>query len=215
MSNANLNHLSLIDLLIGDGILKKVIDIRASTTKPEKGLMITCGDMNHRHDMQSFFERKFGSNIHLLTLPGGAIEFSPNSPRNRQYPGDFYAHMRNLARAIVAQNPRYIMLLGHEACGSATFDGLDPIQSMLLIKDAKKSTLCCLAEPEIRNSVFPKDLWAPSEDDVAVFLHVHCPLEELPKMKHISQERTAWFLSHEFLNWVKENKRAFLTSVSV
>src|SRR3990167_2453396 len=101
MHKASLSQLLLIDHQIEDGILTRVNgNPLPNSSEGKRCLLVMCGDMRHRKDVQAFFERKLGTPLHLLKLPGGAVELSPRSPRNRRYPGDFHARMRDVVRAI-------------------------------------------------------------------------------------------------------------------
>ncbi|MBI2124078.1 MAG: hypothetical protein HYU04_02495 [Candidatus Wildermuthbacteria bacterium] len=194
------SDLRIIDRQIEDGVLTKVNgnlpDVRCG--------MIVCGDMRHREDIEEFFGRKLSPNIHAIKIPGGAIEFSSRSPRNRRYPGDLDANMRSLVRAITAQELRHIILLGHMECGAATLDGLSPIQTELLTKDAKLTIIDRLThDTELPAAVNGVNFWKPGEKDISAYLH--CFADGLPFTKYLTQERTAWFLTHGVPAWVAQH----------
>ena len=201
MRTLTLSDWLLIDRQIKDGVLTKVNgnlpDVRCG--------MIVCGDMRHREDIEGFFGRKLSPNIHAIKTPGWAIEFSPRSPRNRKYPGDLDANMRSLVRAIVAQNLQHIILLGHMECGAATLDGLSPIQTELLTKDAKLTIIRRLTHDytELRAAANGADFWKPGEKDISAYLH--CFTDGLPLTEHLTQERTTWFLTHRVPAWVAQH----------
>jgi len=195
------SDLRIIDSQIEDGVLAKVNgnlpDVRCG--------MIVCGDMRHRADIQGFFGHRLSPNIHPIMVPGGAIEFSPRSPRNKRYPGDFDARMRDIARAIVAQSLRHILLIAHYECGDAILDGLDLLAAELLVKDAKQAIIWQFANNAIalRTAVNGADLWKPGEQDISGYLH--CFTDGLPFTKHIRQERTVWFLTNKVPNWIAQH----------
>lgn len=205
MHQASLSQLLLIDRQIGDGILTKVNgNPLPNSPEGKRCLLVMCGDMRHRKDVQDFFERKLGANLHLLKLPGGALELSPRSPRNKRYPGDFTTRMRDVARAIAAQDLNHISLVSHFECGAATLDGLGPIGVELLIKDAKQAIIRELAQnADLRSAVNGVNFWRPGEQDISCFLH--CFTGELPLTKHIQQERTAWFITHQLPDWAAQH----------
>ncbi|MDP2641115.1 MAG: hypothetical protein Q8P39_01045 [Candidatus Yanofskybacteria bacterium] len=204
MDNVDPAQLEIIDSLIRDGILTKVNGTMPNSLEGKRCLLVMCGDMNHRRDVQEFFERKMGAEIHLLKLPGGAVELSPYSPRNRLFPGDFAARMRDVVRAIKAQGLNHIISAGHYRCGSCSLDELDPIGSMLLIKNGKKETIRALTDNyrELREAVRGADFWKPSEQDISCFLH--CFAGDI-LTEHIQQARTAWFISSGLEPWIMQH----------
>lgn len=195
-------HLFTIDRLIAAGVLRKVDNTLPNSPRGKRCLLITCGDLFHRKDQQEYWERKLGVELHIYAIPGGAVELSPYSPRNRRFP-DFDPRMRDIARILVAQKPDHIMPVGHFQCGAATsLDDLDPVAIAWHVKKGKEALIDQLAHnPRLRDAVNGKDIWQPKEEDISCYLH--CFTGKLTD--NISQERTMWFITHGLLDWVAKH----------
>ncbi|OHA68092.1 MAG: hypothetical protein A3A27_00640 [Candidatus Wildermuthbacteria bacterium RIFCSPLOWO2_01_FULL_47_18] len=188
-------HLFTVDRLIEEGIFKKVDSDRPNSPHGKQCVLITCGDLNHRQDQQTYWERKLTTKIHIHTPPGGAVEFSPLSPRNRKHPGDFQTRIRDLARIITVQKPEHILLVGHFPCGSATsLDSLDPVAIAWHAKNAKQAIIKTLASDP--------NIWQPKEADISCYLHYFAGDATTG---NIIQERTMWFITHGLLEWVEKH----------